>query len=302
MPLRLLYLIIISSIISVSSAQDIAPDPRFPLPETSYEGERITLDLYFDAVQQGRVGLFRITSDDDLTGITATAFARTLPVFERGGDFYGLISVNMEQAPRRYELVVVATFDDQATERITAPIDINDGGFIQQPVVMPPDLVDLLDREIEDNELERLFATARPITDIALWDENGFTYPIRAELTSPFGAVRVFNDTYPSVHTGWDFNAQIGEPLLAVADGEVVLADLLPIRGNHVMVNHGVGVYSGYSHLSVVYVTQGQSVSAGQVIGLVGSTGRSSSAHAHIEFIVDSNWIDASDFIQMTLP
>ncbi|MEO1290515.1 MAG: M23 family metallopeptidase, partial [Chloroflexota bacterium] len=161
----------------------------------------------------------------------------------------------------------------------------------------------LLDPEIEQAELERIFDIASGVSDEPFWGENSFVAPSpNAELTSPFGAVRVFNEELQTVHTGWDFNAPTGTPLMATAAGEVVFAGQLDIRGNYVLVNHGRGIYSGYAHLSVIFVTQGQPVSEGQVVGTVGSTGRSSSAHAHFEMIANGIWIDATDFVQMYVP
>jgi len=184
-------------------------------------------------------------------------------------------------------------------------VDVSSGGFIQQDVnivVEDERLAILLDPEVEAAELAQIFELAAPITPETLWDEQGFSPPINAELTSPFGAVRVFNGTFNSIHTGWDFQATIGQPLSASAAGRVVFAGMLPIRGNYVLIDHGRGIYSGYAHMSILYVTQGQRVSAGQIVGMVGSTGRSSSAHAHIEFIVNGEWVDAADFIRMYIP
>ena len=89
---------------------------------------------------------------------------------------------------------------------------------------------------------------------------------------------------------------------MATASGTVAFAEQLDIRGIYVMIDHGYGVYSGYAHMSVLYVTQGQSVKAGQIIGQVGTTGRSSSPHAHFEMIVNGEWIDPTDFLRLPLP
>jgi murein DD-endopeptidase MepM/ murein hydrolase activator NlpD len=121
-------------------------------------------------------------------------------------------------------------------------------------------------------------------------------------LTSPFGAVRVFNNNFNTLHTGWDYQVGVGQPVMATASGVVAFAGPLDIRGNYVLIDHGYGVYSGYAHHSVIYVTQGQPVSAGQIIGQVGTTGRSSSPHAHFEMAVNGYWIDSVDFMKLPLP
>jgi murein DD-endopeptidase MepM/ murein hydrolase activator NlpD len=69
-----------------------------------------------------------------------------------------------------------------------------------------------------------------------------------------------------------------------------------------VLINHGHGIFSGYAHLSVIYVTQGQTLKAGQIIGQVGTTGRSSSPHAHFEMLVNGLWVDSAEFLRLWLP
>src|SRR5690606_37276119 len=114
-----------------------------------------------------------------------------------------------------------------------------------------------------------------------MWDETGFQLPILSTLTSPFGAFRTFNDTVNTRHTGWDIQATMGTPIMASAGGKVVFSGMLPVRGSHVIIDHGYGVFSTYSHMSVVHVTRGQTVTKGQIIGEVGANGRASGPHFH---------------------
>lgn len=272
---------------------------------TITEGD-ITLELYFSRLPQGRVGLLALHGDE-ITRAEASLFNRRFEFFRvpHAEGWYAFVVARMGQPIRAYELLVTVEQED-TDENLTirARVDVTSGGFIQQDVTLVdnPELETLLDPDVEEAELNRIFELAAPVSEDALWDAQGFLPPLDSELTSPFGAVRVFNGTYNTIHTGWDFQASIGQPVVASAAGRVAYAGMLPIRGNYVLVDHGRGVYSGYAHLSVVYVTQGQMLSGGQILGLVGSTGRSSSAHAHVEFIVAGEWVDAADFIRMDVP
>ncbi|MGB1286631.1 MAG: M23 family metallopeptidase, partial [Aggregatilineales bacterium] len=181
-------------------------------------------------------------------------------------------------------------------------VNIESGGFQTQDVLLFGEQSELVNSEIEANELAQIFSIAMPSDDTPLWIDNGFAAPLQGELSSPFGLDRTFNGFLRTRHTGWDINVGTGMPVYASASGEVVFARQLPIRGDYVLIHHGAGVYSGYAHFSVIHVTQGQTVVAGQLIGQVGTSGRSSSAHAHFEFIVDGEWVDPVDFIQMPLP
>lgn len=276
-----------------------------PAPNRTVEGDGFEVDLYFGSLQQGRAGLIGLRGN--IERAHATIFNRRVdffPVPDREG-LYAFIVANLDQPIRVYELIVAIELQNNPTpQNLSIGVNITNGGFISGEVVLPPDdkLLALLDPQIENDELSFLFEAAAPITETVLWGREGFVPPINAPLTSPFGAVRIFNGSYQSIHTGWDFQAVIGQPMSASSSGQVVFEGYLPLRGNYVLINHGRGVYSGYAHLSVSYVTQGQTVTTGQLLGLVGTTGRSSSAHAHIEFIVQGQWVDAADFIQMYIP
>jgi murein DD-endopeptidase MepM/ murein hydrolase activator NlpD len=117
------------------------------------------------------------------------------------------------------------------------------------------------------------------------------------ELTSPFG-VRVdpFLGT-PEMHTGMDFGAPAGTPVHATAAGKVTIASRDGGYGNMVEINHGEGLATRYAHLSELDVAVGQKVRVGQVIGRVGSTGRSTGPHLHYETRVNGQPINPEKFL-----
>lgn len=297
--LTTVFIFIACGVIALRAQDNPAPDPS----RIVQSDRGLQLSLYFENVQQGRVGLIRLQSPTPLVNAEASVFDERIPFFEVFGQdgLFALIAVDLSQPLRTVDLAVVAT-TDTTTETLTTQFAITSGGFIRQDVFLVENTEELLDPAIEDSELTQIFSLAAPHTEGRLWDERGFSAPLAGELTSPFGAVRVFNGLYETLHTGWDYRATTGQPMRASASGVVAFAGRLPIRGNYVLINHGVGVYSGYAHLSVTHVTQGQPIKAEQIIGQVGSTGRSSSAHAHVEFIVNDRWIDSADFIRMYLP
>jgi murein DD-endopeptidase MepM/ murein hydrolase activator NlpD len=305
----LFFLTLVLGLISGVHAQEATPEQTVEpdntnilIPVNTAENSGINVAYYFDRIKQGRIGLLQITGD--VVELEVTAFNRQQPVLKMTGyeGFFVLLAVDMDQTVRTYDVNYRIQRADGTREVLTDRIRVDNGGFIQQTVTLPEDRLALIDPEVEQAELQMLFELAVPRTADILWDETGFLPPMATELTSPFGAVRVFNETFNTRHTGWDFQATIGQPIATSASGEVVFAGQLPIRGNYVMLHHGQGIYSGYAHLSVTHVTQGQNVKAGQFIGQVGSTGRSSSAHAHVEFIVNGVWSDAADIIRMAFP
>lgn len=122
--------------------------------------------------------------------------------------------------------------------------------------------------------------------------------PGELDMTSGFG-VRV--DPFlgvPAMHTGLDFRAAVGEPVRATAAGTVTIATWTGGYGKMVEISHGKGLATRYGHLSEILVKPGQSVHAGQIVGRVGSTGRSTGPHLHYETRVDGEAVDPHKFLQ----
>ncbi|MGE5159631.1 MAG: peptidoglycan DD-metalloendopeptidase family protein [Gemmatimonas sp.] len=118
------------------------------------------------------------------------------------------------------------------------------------------------------------------------------------EFTSGFG-VRV--DPFlgrPAMHTGLDFRAQIGDPVRATANGKVVNASWAGGYGRMVEIDHGNGLSTRYGHLSQINVKVGEYVKIGQVIGEVGSTGRSTGPHLHYETRINGEAVDPQKFLR----
>jgi hypothetical protein len=118
------------------------------------------------------------------------------------------------------------------------------------------------------------------------------------EFTSGFG---VRADPFlgrPAMHTGLDFRAQTGDPVRVTANGKVVNAGWAGGYGRMVEVDHGNGLSTRYGHLSEINVKVGEYVKIGQVIGAVGSTGRSTGPHLHYETRIDGEAVDPQKFLR----
>lgn len=109
-----------------------------------------------------------------------------------------------------------------------------------------------------------------------------FTAPTRTEVSTLFGVRRVMNEKRTSVHRGMDFRGKAGTPVRAVNSGKVILNDDLFFGGNTLVIDHGMGLFSVYMHLSKIKVAPGETVSKGQVVGAVGMSGRATGPHLHL--------------------
>ena len=149
-------------------------------------------------------------------------------------------------------------------------------GVPQSTVTPPPEIAARIERELARVTKARERDDAR--SDFA----HGFGWPVTGRVSGVYGSQRVYNGTPRAPHSGLDVAAASGTPLKAPAGGIVTFADPgLYLTGGTVLVDHGHGVSSNFLHLSRLDVTVGDRVEAGQVIGLVGATGRATGPHMH---------------------
>ncbi|MDH6237866.1 M23 family metallopeptidase [Cryobacterium sp. CG_9.6] len=129
---------------------------------------------------------------------------------------------------------------------------------------------------------------------------QGWTFPVVGGISSPYGARP--NKPVSGVgdfHNGTDIAATCGKPVSAVTSGTVVQAGYLGSYGNWVLIDHGDGIQTGYAHNSRVLVSKGQTVTAGEKIAVVGSTGASSGCHVHFETRINDTQVDPVSFMTL---
>jgi hypothetical protein len=149
-------------------------------------------------------------------------------------------------------------------------------GLPEKQVTPDPKTLERIKRENE------WIAEARAHSKPELLFQSGFLRPAEGVVSGVFGSQRILNGQARSPHSGVDFAAPTGAPVLAAADGAVVMAEPdLFLTGQTVMIDHGLGVNTVYAHMSAISVKLGERVRKGQLIGKVGATGRATGAHLH---------------------
>ncbi|MGN6818605.1 MAG: peptidoglycan DD-metalloendopeptidase family protein [Sphingomonas sp.] len=137
--------------------------------------------------------------------------------------------------------------------------------------------------KIRPGEIEQINAARRQDTGSAGW-RQAFRWPATGRISTLFGSQRIYrNGEAGSYHSGTDIAVPQGTPVLAPADGVVILASDHPflLEGNLLMIDHGMGLNSALMHLSRIVVTPGQAVKRGQIVAYSGATGRVTGAHLH---------------------
>jgi murein DD-endopeptidase MepM/ murein hydrolase activator NlpD len=134
-----------------------------------------------------------------------------------------------------------------------------------------------------------------------LWHAS-FLRPRSSRITSAFGGGREFNGTVRSRHMGVDFAGAIGMPVRAANRGVVALVDTFYLAGRAIYIDHGAGLVTAYFHLSRADVAVGDTVNRGQVIGLVGQTGRVTGPHLHWVARYGAITVDPLGLVSLTTP
>ncbi|MDZ7830245.1 MAG: peptidoglycan DD-metalloendopeptidase family protein [Desulfobacterales bacterium] len=154
--------------------------------------------------------------------------------------------------------------------------------------------------EAQQNQFEALWKTLRALKNLEAatpsirpvdggWISSTFGYRL-----SPFTGKR-------ELHSGVDIACQKGTPIKATADGKVVYAGVKGLMGKTVVVDHGFGIKTRYGHLNKIRVTDGQKVTRNEVIGEMGSTGRSTGPHVHYEVRLNDVPVDAEKYMTRRL-
>lgn len=151
-----------------------------------------------------------------------------------------------------------------------------------------------------DNENARAREVGRSAHDRAPMWTASFLRPRTSVITSQFGSGRSFNGRITARHLGVDFRGAVGEPVRAANRGVVVLVDNFFLAGNVVYIDHGAGVVTSYFHLSKTLVSVGDTVKRGQVIGLVGNTGRVTGPHLHWAARYGANTVNPLDLLSIS--
>jgi murein DD-endopeptidase MepM/ murein hydrolase activator NlpD len=187
-------------------------------------------------------------------------------------------------------------FDRDAASTAQLAATLRDGRVISETLTVAPRAwrIERLDSLPRVSQPSAEFARRRPaeLAQIAAarridgaadgWLQR-FVWPATGRISGLFGAQRVYRGEPGSYHSGVDVAVPTGTPVVAPADGVVILAANSPftLEGNLLMIDHGHGLNSAFLHLSRIDVTVGQRVHQGQPIGAVGATGRATGPHLH---------------------
>ena len=207
------------------------------------------------------------------------------PVLMRAG--YAFVGINIAANLGRHQVQIDGETSRIVDFEVRAKTYPEQRLTIADPKMVNPDPADLRRIELEAARMEQVYASFTASPAPARLEK-----PLNGRTSSPFGFRRVFNGEPRSPHTGLDLAASTGTPIKAPAPGNVVLTGSFYFNGNSVFLDHGQGLITMVCHLSEIKVGEGALVQVGEILGLVGATGRATGPHLHWSVSMNGNRVD----------
>lgn len=255
--------------------------------------------------KQGEVLLVTVPAGPRAVAVTGRFLGRMIPFFPapdgRPGTAIGLLGIDMQDKPGMHELVVEVQ-EPARTRRLSYGVLVLKEKYPVQHLTLPTEKVDLDEENLVRvrTEQEQVNAVLREVSQERFWS-GPFVEPVHGEVTRAFGRMRVINGQMRSPHNGEDIAAPIGTPVVAMNDGIARLTVDHFFSGKGVFLDHGLGLYTMYFHLSEVLVREGELVKQGQVIGKVGATGRATGPHLHLGVRINGARVNPYSLVNLPL-
>jgi murein DD-endopeptidase MepM/ murein hydrolase activator NlpD len=236
------------------------------------------------SLQPGEAVLFEARSSRPLKQLRVEAFGGVFPAFSEDGGLMwaGLAGIDLSTKPGNYKVTLRGT--EKSGEEVTVHelLAVKSKKFPTRELTVEPKYVtppaDVLARiQRERVKVDGIFNST---TAEKRWN-GSFLLPVPGKVISAFGKRSVYNGKPGSPHRGADFRGATGTPIQAPNAGKVVLVSDLYYTGKTVIIDHGLGLYSYFGHMSSISVKEEALVQSGDIVGEVGATGMVTGPHLH---------------------
>ena len=288
---------VIMMVVLLTSVFPVELFPNTPPPPKGIDGQY--------SGKQGQVLVVKVPEEEEATEVKGTFLKRTVPFFRepREGEspgYVGLLGIDMQDAPGMHELEIEVKRGEH-TKHLSYNVLVAKENYSVEHLKLPKKQVDLDAEAVarwkkEQQEVRLALAES---SRLRLWHSE-FVEPVDGRRSGRFGSRRIMNGKLRNPHSGEDIGAPMGADVLATNDGVVRITVDHIFSGKGVFVDHGLGFYSMYFHLSEILVKDGDLVKAGQVIAKVGATGRATGPHLH--WGVKLNGARVNPYALLTLP
>jgi murein DD-endopeptidase MepM/ murein hydrolase activator NlpD len=275
----------------------------FLTAEASAAAEKALVTWHPSKPRIGDVAWVLVKDVADTATVEGSVDGKPLTFFPYAGGHAALFGIDLDMKPGTHAWRVGVVEPGREPRSAQGSVKIARRDFHVERLTLPNTMVDL-DPETERRavaESKQLAALYRTITPERFW-RGKFTIPVgMAGTGTGFGARRVINGQPRSPHSGSDYAAPLGTPVVAVNSGKVALVAEFFFPGRLVILDHGLGLYTAYFHLDSIAVAEGERVERGQTLGTVGATGRATGPHLHFGAQVAGARVDPTTLLGLSL-
>lgn len=260
--------------------------------------------LSYRALQPGEPILVVLESDGSVrsAALTFLGHKADLRPAPRRETFLAFVGIDVQAKPGPARLTVKLVKAGGFVENVDKDLLIVEKTFPSTKLTLKPEYVTPpVSAQARIKRESELVALAMSVVTPEWLGDGPFALPHAAASWENFGQRRLNNNVLQSLHTGLDLRVPFGEPIKASNAGRVAMASDLYMGGKTVIIDHGLGVFSTYGHMSELRVKRGETVKKGQTVGLCGSTGRSTGPHLHWSFKILDARVDPEAMLRLPL-
>jgi murein DD-endopeptidase MepM/ murein hydrolase activator NlpD len=271
--------------------------------QASAAAEKAAVAWHPSKPRVGDVAWILVQDVTDTGIVEGSVDGKPLTFFPYAGGYAALFGIDLDTKPGNHVWRVGVIEPGREPRSVQGIVRILRRDFHVERLTVPNTMVDL-DPETERRavaEGKQLATLYRTITPERIW-RGKFTAPVgTTKAGAGFGARRIINGQPRSPHSGNDYSAPKGTPVIAVNAGKVALVGEFFFPGRLVILDHGLGLYTAYFHLDTIAVAEGERVERGQTLGTVGATGRATGPHLHFGAQVAGARIDPTTLLGLSL-
>jgi murein DD-endopeptidase MepM/ murein hydrolase activator NlpD len=272
-------------------------------PEASPAAEKTIVAWHPSKPRVGDVAWILVQDVTETGIVEGSVDGKPLTFFQYAGGYAALFGIDLDTKPGNHVWRVGVVEPGRESRSAQGIVRVLRRDFHVERLTVPNTMVDL-DPETERRavaEGKQLATLYRTITPERIW-RGKFTAPVgTTKAGTGFGARRIINGQPRSPHSGNDYSAPKGTPVVAVNAGKVALVGEFFFPGRLVILDHGLGLYTAYFHLDTIAVVEGERVERGQTLGTVGATGRATGPHLHFGAQVAGARIDPTTLLGLSL-
>lgn len=257
---------------------------------------------------QGHTTALRVYSDNPVS-LSGSLGSYTLNFFrdDPAGYYYALQGVHALAQPGLLPVKISGQFEDGESFSLEQMVLLQSGNYPNEELSVEQTTIEQSIVETENEQVKLILA---PITPEKFWVDR-FNFPVDGSpsdntmaFSSLFGSRRSYNQgQHFGYHGGLDFRVVVvSYNIYAPAAGTIAYTGTMEVRGNTIFIDHGQGIYSGYAHMREFNVNAGDRVEKGQLIGLLGDTGRVTGPHLHWDIWVNGIPVDPFDWTDNVYP